>query len=336
MQQTNQYNAKNTRYLLLCAALILLLMLVLMPQFGAQALYFVTDGTTHSILYGTNALASDRIIVTGAHGANPGVMIRAGEKVTVIHGDTVEYATTRSLESVEELLERLKIAMSPIEMAVVDISGDEVTVEIRSDFTCYETVTEPVAYTTVYTPGYDVPKGEIRVTQEGVDGTREVVYEVTYADGTLVSRQAVDESSNSSVPELIQYGTLVPEVQPGDTVAKIEYTEDGGGYLVMKSGDSIHFSTSKEVTCTAYTMGGLVDEETATGTIVHTGVVAVDRRVIPLGTKMYVLPSGGCEYGVAVAEDTGVRGAVVDLYMDTLEECVDFGCRKNSVVYFLD
>ena len=335
MPKTKQYNLQHMRYALLCAVAVLLTMLALTPRL--QALYLITDGEKDTVLDGTVTVSSDRIIVTGARGANPEVKLRAGEKVTVLHGDAVEYATTRSGETVKALLERLKITMTPIEMAVVDISGEEITVEIVSDFTYYETATEAVAHTTIYTPVYDRPKGEIEVTRAGVDGTREVVYEVVYADGELVSRQAVDESSNTSVPELANRGTLVTQVQPGDTVSSVKYETDGSGYLLMKSGDSLHFTGTMSVTCTAYTAGvGRVDEVTATGTVVRVGTVAVDKRVIPLGTKMYVVGASGYDYGVAVAEDTGVRGAAVDLYMNTREECLSFGRQKNSTVYFLD
>lgn len=307
-----------------------------LPDVRAQALYLITDGETSAVLDGTTTVTDDRIIVTGAYSADPEVMLPAGEKVTVLHGDTVEYATTRSSESVRSLLNRLRISMSPLEMAVVDVSGEEITVKIASDFVYYETAKEAVAHTTIYTPAYDRPKGEIEVVQKGIDGTREVVYEVVYADGQAVSRQAVSESGNTSVTELAYCGTLVHEVQPGDTILSVVH-EGKGGYLKMRSGDSVHFTEAMSVTCTAYTAGvGKVDSVTATGTTAHVGTVAVDKHVIPLGTKMFVVGSGGYTYGYAVAEDTGVRGATVDVYLNTLQECLSFGRQKNSTVYLLD
>ena len=75
---------------------------------------------------------------------------------------------------------------------------------------------------------------------------------------------------------------------------------------------------------------------TASGTAVHVGVVAVDRNVLPLGTKVYVVSNDGMyNYGFAIAEDTGVRGNSIDLYMDTSSECIQFGVR-NCTVYILD
>ena len=110
---------------------------------------------------------------------------------------------------------------------------------------------------------------------------------------------------------------------------------DGSGYLLMQSGDALHFTGSMEVKCTAYTTGyDGVGTITATGTTVARGCVAVDKSVIPLGTTMFIT-SGSHTYGMAHAEDTGVRGAKIDLYMDTYNECIQFG-RRNSVAYFLD
>lgn len=88
---------------------------------------------------------------------------------------------------------------------------------------------------------------------------------------------------------------------------------------------------SKLLTCeaTAYTHTG---NPTATGIMPYVGVVAVDPRYIPLGTKMYI-PG----YGVAVAADTGgaiVRN-IIDVFFNTERECINWG-RRNVQVYILE
>ena len=227
------------------------------------------------------------------------------------------------------------ISVGPMEMVKVDVSEPEIFIEIAASFTYYETLIEPAEHATVYTESYKVPKGETQVWQQGMDGTREVVYEVVYADGELVSRQAVAEQNNTSVTEYAYVGTLVKETQAGDTIASVVKNSDGSGYLLMQSGDALHFTGSMEVKCTAYTTGyDGVGTITATGTTVAHGCVAVDKSVIPLGTTMFIT-SGSYTYGMAHAEDTGVRGAKIDLFMDTYDECIQFG-RRNSVAYFLD
>ncbi len=67
---------------------------------------------------------------------------------------------------------------------------------------------------------------------------------------------------------------------------------------------------------------------TASGLPVGRGVVAVDPRLIPLGTRMYV-PG----YGRAVAADVGVaiKGRIIDLWMATHAEARRWG-RKTVVI----
>lgn len=77
---------------------------------------------------------------------------------------------------------------------------------------------------------------------------------------------------------------------------------------------------------------------TASGTTVRHGVVAVDPKVIPLGTKLYIsgynsplLPKGGF---VAIAEDTGgaIKGNRIDIFIDAPREKVsDFGIQNVKV-----
>ncbi|WP_291743032.1 3D domain-containing protein [Clostridium sp.] len=56
--------------------------------------------------------------------------------------------------------------------------------------------------------------------------------------------------------------------------------------------------------------------------------IAVDPKVIPLGTKVYV--SG---YGVAIAADTGgaIKGNIIDVFLNSYAECVSWGRRQVTV-----
>ena len=199
-----------------------------------------------------------------------------------------------------------------------------------------ETDYELLTYDTVVTEDYTVPKGETVVVQAGEDRLRELTYEVTYYDGEECARRFVcEEADCEPVTEILAVGTLVKEAQPGDTIRSVISLDDGSGYLLMASGDSLRFTAVKTLVATAYTAGVAgVGTVTATGSTVHVGCAAVDRSVIPLGTKLFVNAGKKWNYGMAKAEDVGVSGERIDLYMDSLDECLLFG-RREATVYLL-
>ena len=68
--------------------------------------------------------------------------------------------------------------------------------------------------------------------------------------------------------------------------------------------------------------------KTAIGLPVGKGIVAVDPKVIPLRTRLFV-PG----YGRAIAADVGtaIRGRIIDLWFPTLDEARAWG-RKSVVI----
>ena len=71
---------------------------------------------------------------------------------------------------------------------------------------------------------------------------------------------------------------------------------------------------------------------TSGGNLVRKGIVAVDPRVIPLGTRLYI-PG----YGHAIADDVGsaIKGNRIDMAFGSHGEAMDFG-RQQVTVYILD
>lgn len=70
---------------------------------------------------------------------------------------------------------------------------------------------------------------------------------------------------------------------------------------------------------------------TATGSRLKKGLVSVDPKLIPLGTRLYI--EG---YGYAVADDVGgaIKGHRIDLAYDSRSEALQFG-RQTVKVYVL-
>ncbi|MEI6285100.1 MAG: 3D domain-containing protein [Bacillota bacterium] len=68
------------------------------------------------------------------------------------------------------------------------------------------------------------------------------------------------------------------------------------------------------------------------GTRIRKGLCAVDPKVIPLGTRLYI-PG----YGIAVADDIGsaIKGQKLDLAFESRREALNFG-RKQITIFILE
>lgn len=96
-----------------------------------------------------------------------------------------------------------------------------------------------------------------------------------------------------------------------------------------KKGNSKSFE-GQAFRATAYCLRG----KTASGSSVRRGIVAADRRVLPLGTKIQI--SAGAYSGTYTVADTGgaIKGKILDIWVPSCAEAIKFGRRtiKVSVV----
>lgn len=302
----------------------------------ASALTILTGADDAAIVLGKGSVKVPEMPEQVNKIAGKDVSLNKGQIVTILRNGETFTAESKKAEKISSLLERMEITLTPLEMVMVDVSGTGVTVTIAEDLTYYDKVVEEVPYQTIRVPNPDLLKGTEQVVQKGVNGGRTAIYEVIWANGEQVSRQFVEDLGTSTVDEIIEYGTSADEIARSDRIANVIQNEDGSGILEFQSGVTLKFSGTKAMTATAYTAGyGGADYTTATGTFVKIGVAAVDKRVIPLGTRMYIVTNDGIVYGLARAEDTGVRGDVIDLYHNTYEDCINFG-RRPCTVYILE
>jgi 3D (Asp-Asp-Asp) domain-containing protein len=308
----------------------------------ASALYILTGVSDSAIVLDDSTQAeelkdfSSQLVYLGSKANGFEITVRAGKAVTVKCNGAVINARSKG-ETVSALLSRLHVEPSPLDMVLVELKDSAVELTVASDLTYYDQYSEAVAHDTVRTYTPDLPKGTEQVITAGSDGIRTAVYEVTYSAGELISRQFVEELDTTAVTEEILVGTGVSSVASSDRIASVSQNSDGSGVLTFQSGETMKFSNAKSMTATAYTAGhGGANYTTATGTRVQVGTVAVDKNVIPLGTRMYIVTNDGqVVYGMAVAADTGVKGNIVDLYHDTYQQCINFG-RRSCTVYILE
>lgn len=111
-----------------------------------------------------------------------------------------------------------------------------------------------------------------------------------------------------------------------NSVAKHSTTSNNAVTNNLSRGSSGSLSSSKSISvnATAYCDSGI----TASGMSTRKGVIAVDPRVIPLGSKVYI--DG---YGYAIAADTGgaIVGNRIDLFFPSKTDAQNWGMRPVTV-----
>lgn len=303
----------------------------------AHAMYLLTNDSYVSVDHpSVDVFLTDAQAELIAHEDGNDLLISAGLTVTVSYQGEV-ITTTSEEETVRDLLERMHIEPSPLEMVAVEFAEGALYIEISSEFVFYEHINSYTEHEVIYQYVDDKPDWYEAVIQNGSDGVHSEVYEIIYQDGEEIGRHLIDVIDTEPVTAIIEKGTLANFANNDDAVASITTNEDGTGVITLENGQTVTFSEKRTLKATAYNSEepGLTNY-TFSGTTTHVGVVAVDRKVIPLGTKLYIVSDDGyCAYGFAIAEDTGVRGNRVDLYMNSIEECIQFGVR-NCTVYILD
>lgn len=179
------------------------------------------------------------------------------------------------------------------------------------------TESKPIEFATVIQKDDNMANTETKTLQAGEQGQKEITTKIVYEDGKEVERKVVGEKVvKEPVNKVMLQGTL--------------------GVLNLSRGSSgnLLYTSAMKVKATAYyNSGSNGNHITATGarTIRNESgysTIAVDPRVIPLGTKVYV--DG---YGYAIASDTGgaIKGNKIDLFMDSRSEAYDWGVRYVTI-----
>lgn len=169
------------------------------------------------------------------------------------------------------------------------------------------TITKKVAYMILSKRDPKFEKGKVKVLRSGVDGLKELKYKVIYKDGKETSRFLIGEIlKKSPINKIVAVGALA-WFTPSSGGRKVYFTKQ---FRVKAT------SYTADYACTGKRPGDRGFGRTATGTKAKRNVnsystVAVDKSIIPLGTKLYI--EG---YGYAIAEDVGggVKGKHVDLF----------------------
>jgi 3D (Asp-Asp-Asp) domain-containing protein len=235
-----------------------------------------------------------------------------------VSADGAERAFKAGGETVADLLQREGLALGPLDR--VEPGPDAparsagVIRVVRVDRRRYVTA-QPIPRRVVKRSSPHLHVGEVIDLVRGEDGYKAAVEEVVYTDGLESSRRSV------------RMRTVRP---PQDAVVLAGTSTQRRPYMM---GKRMTATKEMELEATAYYPGAessapYDDGYTALGWKAGYGVAAVDPRLIPLKTPLYV--EG---YGYAVAADRGgdIRRRRIDLCFNTLEEAKAFGRRKAKV-----
>lgn len=287
--------------------------------------------------------------------------------VITLNYDGVEYSYATSAETVGEFFEKENISVKDNDYVSCQLTDDVV-----SGMTIYVSVAK---FITVYDE--DTTYGAITFMTTVKDVMDDFSNPLSDADGCFPERgeRVYDGSviyvTRANKVTFERYGAQLEYSTHSETVGEflneVGVTYDADSERVVPSEDTlitenmtvtitakkdamspldfdVDLSKARVITCTAtaYTSaadecGPWADGYTATGAKCEVGVVAVDPKVIPLGTKLYIeTVDGSFVYGYCSAEDTGgaIKGNKIDLAMNTKSECFQFG-RRQVKVYIL-
>lgn len=220
--------------------------------------------------------------------------------------------------TVADVLDNLDIKLNKLDR--VSLPLDEIAkegMEIKIDRVVVENLENKIEipFETESRENKDMFEGEKNVITKGEVGQKTESLKNTYVNGVLETTEVLkSEITKDPVKEVVEVGTKKGTVAPNGKNAK--------RVIVMQA--------------TAY--DPTAGSKTAMGTRARVGAVAVDPKVIPLGSKLYIESMDGfASYGYATAEDTGgaIKGNRIDLFYNSNAEANRFG-RRNVKVYVLD
>lgn len=195
--------------------------------------------------------------------------------------------------------------------------------------------TVPCSVETVYTNSLDAG---VKKTVAGKDGVEQVNFTQKLVNGELVETKVDSKVTLLAAKNTVQtVGTRHPAVTTSSAVSTISVLTPSSPISLDENGNPVNYKKHVTVQATAYTYTG---HNCATGVAPCPGYIAVNPKIIPYGTKMYIKSSDGrYVYGYAIAADTGgfiySRPTNVDLFFPTVSSMNNFG-RRNVEIYFLD
>lgn len=253
------------------------------------------------------------------------INIKKAVNVDVIYAGK-EYKLKSAESTVSDMLQAEKFSVGDLDYLQPDADTtikDGIQVVITKVDARVIKESKDISFDTVYKNDDNLERGVTKIVQNGQIGKKQVSFKVLLENGKEVSRQIVSEVIlKNPVQKIVHTGTLgVINLSRG---GKVYYTKSFVSKTTAYSSD--YACTGKSPWSSGYgvTSSGARAVRNPNGY----SSVAVDPRVIPLGTRLYI--EG---YGYAIAQDTGssIRGKWIDLFMNSYSNASSWGVRYVNV-----
>ncbi len=318
--------------------LSLIMVFVLMDMvYGGTTVNLTIDGKANTITTrartvatvlrenGVTVKANDEVTPKPSSALKEGMIVQVKHAVPVtIRMNKQGIAMMSTAGTVGEALKDIGLRLKPVDKVTPNVSEKLIagmTVEVTLVKSTCEVTKVPVAYQRVTNDDPNLDYGQQVVVSQGKPGLLLRIVEVVF-EGDRPVRRLVKLESMVSPP--------LAEVVAVGTKRKIARLVESSVYVSRGAGRLPAGSRTFTMRASAYApnYGPGVGSRCANGMRAGKGVVAVDPRTIPLGTRLYI--EG---YGEAIAADTGgaIKGNRIDLCYNTPGECFRFGRRSVKV-----
>lgn len=250
------------------------------------------------------------------------IVLRRAVPVTIgILGGKLTYKTAAT--TVDAALDDVGLSIAPtdrVDPPLMTPVEKGMFIKVTPEFRMTETSTLQLPFKVIKKKTRSLPKGKEVIARAGQPGEAVQLDERVYSGTYLASRNRTQQLVKAPVDQIVRVG-LGRKSSAARSGRVLQ-----ASYSPTKAGTA---KSSMVVEATAYVPGYAgVGYRTATGARAGYGIIAVDPRVIPLGTRLYV-PG----YGYGIAADTGgaIKGNRIDVCYNSVSTALNWGRRSVRV-----
>ncbi|MEK3764182.1 MULTISPECIES: ubiquitin-like domain-containing protein [unclassified Solibacillus] len=285
---------------------------------GNQSKVWTTEKVVKNILEEANIEVTEQDLVSQSLdtevGADNKIDIQKAFQLTLVDG-TKERQVWSTSTTVANFLKQQEIQLGEsdrVDKNLEDVitPNDKIAVVRVEKVT--DVVEESVDFPIERKNDSSLLKGKEKVVTEGKKGKVERTYNIVKENGKVVSKKVASEKIiDQPKTKVLSVGTKVVTAK----VSRSSEPKSGKEFYVEATAYTPHCTGCSGISAAGLNLRANPDMK----------VIAVDPRIIPLGTKVWV--EG---YGNAVAADTGgaIKGNKIDVLVPTKSEAYNWGRKK--------